>query len=97
MRNTSHAHRADHAAASAGPDDQAHRHAYNAAFDELGLAWQWDAATYDALKTQGRNGVRRYLEAEHPHLLRAYEAEFLVDAVEAAKARRYTGGRVASS
>jgi hypothetical protein len=87
MRNTSHTHHDLNPA----QDDQAHRHAYNAAFDELGLTWHWDAATYDRLKSQGRNGVRRYLEAEQPHLLRAYEADFLVDAVETAKARRYAG------
>ena len=87
MRNTPHANVNLNPAA----DDHAHRHAYNAAFDELGLTWHWDAATYDRLKAQGRNGVRRYLEAEQPHLLRAYEADFLVDAVETAKARRYAG------
>lgn len=85
MRNAFH----QHLEASAAPDDQAHRHAYNAAFDELGLDWHWDTAMYDQLKAQGRNGVRCYLEAEQPHLLRAYDAEFLVEAVETAKARRY--------
>ena len=77
--------------ASTAPDDQAQRHAYNAAFDELGLTWHWDAATYDRLKVQGRDRVRGYLESEQPHLLRAYDADFLVDAVETAKARRYPG------
>lgn len=92
MRNTPHTH----ADLQAAHDDQAHRHAYNSAFDELGLTWHWDAATYDRLKAQGRNGVRRYLEAEQPHLLRAYEADFLVDAVETAKARRYAGSGTAA-
>ena len=92
MRNTPHSH----LDASPAPDDHAHRHAYNAAFDELGLAWHWDAATYDRLKMQGRNGVRSYLEAEQPHLLRAYDADFLVDAVETAKARRYAHSARAS-
>jgi hypothetical protein len=32
-----------------------------------------------------------YLETERPHLLRAYDPEFLVAAVEAAKARRLGG------
>ena len=28
--------------------DEMHRQAYNAAFEELGLSWHWDAATYAA-------------------------------------------------
>ncbi|WP_457280487.1 hypothetical protein [Polaromonas sp. P5_D5] len=63
------------------------RHAYNAAFEELGLTWHWDAATYARLQAQGRDAVRTYLETEQAHLLRAYEADFLVEAIEAAKAR----------
>ena len=69
-------------------DSQAHPqlHTYNAAFEELGLSWQWDPATYGA----GRAGLRAYLEKEHAHLLRAYDAEFLVDAVEATRLRLQT-------
>jgi hypothetical protein len=68
---------------------QAGRHAYNAAFVELGLTWHWDAQTYERLQaaTRGRESVRMYLENEQSHLLRAYEAEFLVNAIETAKAR----------
>lgn len=77
---------------SADPAVEAQRHAYNAAFDELGLPWHWDAATYERLLGHGC-GVRRYLETERPHLLRAYEPEFLVAAVEAAKARRLGGSQ----
>ncbi|MEO8022209.1 hypothetical protein [Polaromonas sp.] len=66
--------------------DQA-RHAYNAAFEELGLTWHWDSATYARLQADGRDAVRTYLETEQSHLLRAYEADFLVEAVEAARAR----------
>jgi hypothetical protein len=67
----------------------ADRHAYNAAFEELGLTWHWDAQTYDRLQAaaRGRDSVRAYLETEQSHLLRAYEADFLVNAIEAAKAR----------
>lgn len=68
-------------------DAEAHRHAYNVAFDQLGLPWHWDSTTYARLLGHGADGVRRYLETERPHLLRAYEPEFLVAAVEAAKAR----------
>jgi len=65
------------------------RHAYNAAFEELGLSWHWDAATYARLQNSAHGAVRTYLETEQSHLLRAYEADFLVEAVEAAKARCY--------
>ena len=70
---------------------EAQRHAYNAAFDALGLAWHWDTATYATLAEQGAQGVRSYLESKHPHLLRAYDADFLVEAIEAAKARCHAG------
>jgi hypothetical protein len=68
---------------------EAHRQAYNAAFDELGLSWHWDPVTYACLPATGRDGLRAYLEKEHAHLLRAYEADFLVNAIETAKARCY--------
>ena len=70
---------------------EAHRHAYNVAFDQLGLPWHWDSTTYARLLDHGDDGVLRYLETERPHLLRAYEPGFLVAAVEAAKARCLCG------
>lgn len=57
--------------------------AYTAAFEELGLSWEWDPAMYGP----GREGLRAYLEKEHPHLLRAYEADFLLAAVESTRER----------
>lgn len=80
------------ATAANDPTVEAQRHAYNAAFEELDLPWHWDAATYQRLTGHGC-GVRRYLETERAHLLRAYEPDFLVAAVEAAKARRLGGAR----
>ena len=73
--------------------DETHRHAYNAAFHELGLSWHWDTVTYTRLQiqTHGRADVRTYLETEQSHLLRAYEADFLVNAIETEKARSYAG------
>ena len=68
---------------------EAHRQAYNAAFEELGLNWHWDRVTFACLPGAGRDGLRRYSEQEHPHLLRAYEADFLVEAIETAKRRCY--------
>lgn len=67
--------------------DETQRQAYNAAFDELGLSWHWDAVTYACLPAQGRDRLRAYLEKEQSHLLRAYEAEFLINAIETAKDR----------
>jgi hypothetical protein len=67
-------------------DEEMQRQAYNSAFDELGLAWHWDRGTFAQLP-DGPERVRAYVEREHPHLLRAYEPDFLVQAVEAAKSR----------
>lgn len=75
----------DHTAADQASETR--RHAYNAAFEELGLTWHWDAATYARLQALGRDGVRTYLETEQSHLLRAYEADFLVHAIETTQAR----------
>ena len=69
------------------PETEAHRQAYNAAFEELGLSWHWDPVTYACLPAEGPEGLRAYLETEHSHLLRAYEADFLVNAIETAKRR----------
>lgn len=64
--------------------------AFNAAFYELGLRWHWDSATYERLSAEpgeDRSRVQRYLEQTQPHLLRAYDAGFLADAVVTAKQR----------
>ena len=63
--------------------EQAGQHSYHAALDELGLEWQWDPAVYGT----GAAGLRAYLEKEQPHLLRVYDADFLVEAVESTRAR----------
>ena len=70
-------------------DREIDRAAFNAAFHELGLRWHWDSETYEALAAQAceRSRVRTYLEAEQSHLLRAYDADFLADAVLVAKQR----------
>ena len=61
------------------------RHAYNAAFYELGLRWYWDIDTYEALLRTAADAaarVRHYLETCQAHLLRAYDAEFLVAVIQ---------------
>jgi hypothetical protein len=74
-----------------GPADSAdiERGAFNAAFYELGLRWHWDHDTYKALSADPceRARLSGYLEREQPHLLRAYDAEFLTDAILVAKER----------
>jgi hypothetical protein len=68
-----------------------HRNAYNAAFYELGLSWYWDANTSDDLTVSagGRNRLQHYLETCQPHLLKVYDADFLIDAIQTAKTRCY--------
>ena len=61
------------------------RNRYNAAFDELGLAWHWDEKTYAELHSSRRekSPVHVYVERHVPHLLAAYDSAFLVSVVEA--------------
>lgn len=53
--------------------------AYNAAFSELELSFRWDVPMYEWLCGIDceRTRVARYIEQYHPHLLRAYDADFL--------------------
>jgi hypothetical protein len=76
-----------HPAASVDID----RNAYNAAFYELGLRWHWDADTYQSLlsNAEEKDRIRVYLETQQPHLLRAYDADFLIQAIQTTKARCY--------
>lgn len=76
---------------TADPAADCQRDAYNAAFDELGLNWYWDAATYASLLGHSGGCVRHYVETEQPHLLRSYDADFLAAAVEAARGRCLAG------
>lgn len=65
-------------------DSEAERHGYNIAFGELGLQWFWDANTYRELAAirEPKRRIGVYVEAHHPHLLRAYPLDFLANAVE---------------
>ncbi|MBI3368780.1 MAG: hypothetical protein HY021_10165 [Burkholderiales bacterium] len=65
------------------------RNSYNAAFYALGLRWHWDCETYDALVGRSDDPAERiqhYLETRQPHLLKAYEAGFLANAIQQKKA-----------
>ena len=70
-------------------DTEIDRAAFNAAFYELGLRWHWDSRTYQGLAGQAceRLRLQSYLENEQAHLLRAYDADFLTDAILQAKQR----------
>ena len=73
------------------------RDAFNAAFRELGLRWYWDAATFRVLASIADDGerIRTYLETREAHLLKAYDAAFLVEAVRSAKGRATQGPEIA--
>jgi hypothetical protein len=72
------------------------RHAYNAAFHELGLRWFWDSDTYEQLMQRSADAgqrIRFFLETQQPHLLKAYDADFLAAAIHRAQLQyveRYT-------
>ncbi len=61
----------------------AHVCAYNMAFEELGLRFRWDARMLASLACIEDETARivTYIETHHPHLLKAYSAEFLSQAI----------------
>ena len=73
-----------HTAADAADAVDIHRNAYNAAFYELGLRWHWDGKIYPSVLDHDaeRARLRAYVETYQPHLLKAYDADFLIDAVD---------------
>jgi hypothetical protein len=72
----------------ASTDAELERDAYNAAFYALGLRWYWDIDTYNWLRAipVASERIRVYLQTRQPHLLTAYDADFLVSAIETKKA-----------
>jgi len=72
-------------------DEELALRAYNGAFWDLGFRWQWDGNTYRGLCGIGseKERIRAYLESHQPHLLKAYDPEFLVDLIHDNKARRH--------
>jgi hypothetical protein len=58
--------------------------AYNRAFVELELPWQWDVVTFrELLATSGGDCVGTYVERAQSHLLKAYDRAFLCNLVHA--------------
>jgi hypothetical protein len=69
-------------------NDEMERNAYNAAFYELGFRWHWDDETYEQLMRHGstpEGRIRHYLETRQPHLLKAYDADFLIGLIQEKK------------
>ena len=66
-----------------------HLAAYNAAFYELGLSWHWDDAIFHELQDlpSEREWIKKYMESYQSHMLTAYDADFLIEAIQATKAR----------
>jgi hypothetical protein len=75
-------------ARTAAPELELERSAYNAAFYELGLGWHWSPDTFESLQAEADpcERIRSYMQQQHPHLLRAYDPEFLAQAIEARRA-----------
>ena len=70
--------------------EEIERNAYNAAFYELGLRWHWDSETWAALRqhsTEPAERIGHYLRHCQPHLLTAYDADFLARAIHEAMLR----------
>ena len=67
----------------------AERGAYNQAFAELGLDWYWDERTYRELRACAGDKpcVQQYIEANHPHLLHAYDGGSLANAIDGLRLR----------
>lgn len=75
--------------AAGGAQHERERNAFNLAFGELDLCWHWDEKTYAELSRLSDDPERlhTYLRTRHDHLLKAYDAQFLVDAICSTKAR----------
>lgn len=69
--------------------DELERSSYNAAFYDLGLQWHWDRDTFHQLASKSpcpQERIQHYLETRQPHLLRAYDAAFLANAIQQKRA-----------
>jgi len=83
---------------SSSSHDDLELNAYNAAFYELGFRWFWDRETYRELFSRNApaaENIHHYLRTRQPHLLKAYDAAFLVLVITDKKA--YYAARDASS
>ena len=69
-----------------------HRPAFNAAFREFGLDWEWDVPLYGELLavTGGKERMRHYVERYRPDWSRPADFDDLVVELHRAKTRHYT-------
>jgi len=68
-----------------------HRPAFNAAFAEAGLGWDWDAELYTELLTVtgGKERIAAYARRHAPEFMTAADAEQRIRELHAAKTRHY--------
>jgi HAD superfamily hydrolase (TIGR01509 family) len=69
-----------------------HRLAFNAAFRDFGLDWEWDIPLYGKLLaiTGGKERMKHYIEAYRPDFKRPPDFDHLIAALHKAKTRHYT-------
>jgi hypothetical protein len=80
--------------------DEMELNAYNAVFYELGFRWHWDRDTYFGLlrrSTDAAERIRHYLETHQPHVLKAYDAAFLVELIQQKKVEHRKRGDVSET
>jgi beta-phosphoglucomutase-like phosphatase (HAD superfamily) len=72
-------------------EGQGHRVAFNHAFDEAGLDWHWDSATYDALLAVagGRERITHWCRRIAPELAAGPDFEALVRRLHESKTAHY--------
>jgi hypothetical protein len=83
-------------ASSPAAPHELERNSYNAAFYALGLRWHWDHETYQQLMHRSdcpAERLRHYLETRQPHLLKAYDAAFLSEAIQQRRSAYRCSGR----
>ena len=68
-----------------------HRVAFNEAFREHGLDWEWDEALYGELLaiTGGKERIRHYLSGHRPEFLQRDDIDTLIPELHQAKTRHY--------
>lgn len=80
--------------------EEIHRQAFNAAFAEAGLDWEWDRTRYHELLavTGGKERIRYYLERERPDYRLPAEGDAFIAGLHKRKTAHYigalAGGRV---
>jgi beta-phosphoglucomutase-like phosphatase (HAD superfamily) len=69
-----------------------HRLAFNRAFAEAGLDWEWDVGLYGELLavTGGKERMRHYVERYRPDYRKPADFDALIARLHAAKTRHYT-------